>query len=147
MATKWRRCSPRCNKHGRPARRRRSSPIPLRAKGCPSWRTSTFGTAACRPMTSSARRCPSSRTLPLSHRAPDMALPLGAALRQTLGETLTELAAEDPRVLVLDGDVGSSTGGAIFEAAHPDRYLQTGPAEQNMLAMAAGLATMGFQPY
>lgn len=72
---------------------------------------------------------------------------MGAALRQTLGETLAELAAEDPRVLVLDGDVGSSTGGAIFEAAHPDRYLQAGPAEQNMLAMAAGLATLGFQPY
>ena len=76
-----------------------------------------------------------------------MALPIGAALRQTFGQTLAELADEDDRILVLDGDVGSSTGGAIFEAAHPARYVQTGIAEQNMLAMAAGLATVGFQPY
>jgi transketolase len=76
-----------------------------------------------------------------------MSLALGAALRQTFGETLAELADEDPRILVLDGDVGSSTGAGIFEAAHPARYLQTGIAEQNMLAMAAGLATVGYRPY
>lgn len=69
------------------------------------------------------------------------------ALRQVFGETLAELAGEDPRILVLDGDVGSSTGAAIFETAFPGRYLQTGIAEQNMLAMAAGLATVGYQPY
>ena len=76
-----------------------------------------------------------------------MPLPAGAALRQVFGETLAELARHDPRILVLDGDVGSSTGAAIFETAHPQRYIQAGPAEQNMMAMAAGLATMGFQPY
>lgn len=76
-----------------------------------------------------------------------MALPIGAALRQTFGQTLAELADEDGRILVLDGDVGSSTGAAIFEAAHPARYVQTGIAEQNMFAMAAGLATVGFRPY
>jgi len=76
-----------------------------------------------------------------------MPLPAGAALRQVFGETLAELASHDPRILVLDGDVGSSTGAAIFETAHPERYIQAGPAEQNMMAMAAGLATMGFQPY
>lgn len=73
--------------------------------------------------------------------------PVGPALRQVLGETLSELAARDHRIVVLDGDVGSSTGGAIFEAAHPDRYLQTGIGEQNMVAMAAGLATVGFVPF
>ncbi len=76
-----------------------------------------------------------------------MPLPAGASLRQVFGETMAELAGRDPRILVLDGDVGSSTGAAIFETAHPHRYIQAGPAEQNMLAMAAGLATMGFQPY
>lgn len=76
-----------------------------------------------------------------------MPLPAGAALRQVFGETIAELARHDPRILVLDGDVGSSTGAAIFEEAHPHRYIQTGPAEQNMVAMAAGLATVGFQPY
>ena len=48
---------------------------------------------------------------------------------------------------MLDGDVGSSTRGDIFEAAHPDRYLQMGIAEQNMLGVAAGLATMGLIPF
>ncbi len=48
---------------------------------------------------------------------------------------------------MLDGDVGNSTGAGIFEDAHPDRYVQTGIAEQNMVAMAAGLATLGFVPF
>lgn len=76
-----------------------------------------------------------------------MALAAGPALRQVFGETAAELAEQDPRILLLDGDLGSSTGGYIFEAAHPGRYIQSGIAEQNMLAMAAGLATVGFQPY
>jgi transketolase len=76
-----------------------------------------------------------------------VALAPGAALREVFGETVAELAGEDPRILLLDGDLGSSTGGHIFEAAHPARYIQSGIAEQNMLAMAAGLATVGYQPY
>lgn len=75
-----------------------------------------------------------------------MALPPGKALRTVFGETVAELANEDPRILVLDGDVGSSTGAEIFEAAHPQRFLQMGIAEQNMLGVAAGLATVGFVP-
>src|SRR5258706_1438603 len=75
-----------------------------------------------------------------------MPLPAGAALRQVFGETLAELARHDPRILVLDGDVGSSTGAAIFETAHPQRYIQAGPAEPNMMAIAARPATLGFHP-
>lgn len=75
-----------------------------------------------------------------------MALPTGKALRTVFGETVAELANDDPRILVLDGDVGSSTGAEIFEAAHPQRFLQMGIAEQNMLGVAAGLATVGFVP-
>jgi transketolase len=75
-----------------------------------------------------------------------VALPTGKALRTVFGETVAELAHDDPRILVLDGDVGSSTGAEIFEAAHPERFLQMGIAEQNMLGVAAGLATVGFVP-
>jgi len=75
-----------------------------------------------------------------------MGLPMGKALRTVLGETLVELADEDPRMLVLDGDVGNSSGAEIFENARPDRFLQMGIAEQNMLGVAAGLATVGFVP-
>jgi transketolase len=76
-----------------------------------------------------------------------MTLPMGRAMREIFGETVAALAAEDPRIVMLDGDVGSSTRGDIFEKAHPDRYLQMGIAEQNMLGVAAGLATMGLVPF
>ena len=72
-----------------------------------------------------------------------MAPPTGTALRDVFGWTLADLADRDPRILVLDGDVGSSTGVGPFEAAHPDRFLQMGVAEQNMLGVAAGLRRSG----
>jgi len=76
-----------------------------------------------------------------------MTLPMGRAMREIFGETVAALAAEDPRIVMLDGDVGSSTRADIFEKAHPDRYLQMGIAEQNMLGVAAGLSTMGLIPF
>ncbi len=76
-----------------------------------------------------------------------MTLPMGRPMREIFGETVTELADKDPRIVVLDGDLGSSTKADIFQAAHPDRFLQMGIAEQNMLGTAAGLATMGLIPF
>ena len=75
-----------------------------------------------------------------------MTLPMGRSMREIFGETVAALADDDPRIVMLDGDVGSSTRADIFEKAHPDRYLQMGIAEQNMLGVAAGLATMGLVP-
>ncbi len=76
-----------------------------------------------------------------------MTLPMGRAMREIFGETVAQLANDDPRIVMLDGDVGSSTRADIFEKAHPDRYLQMGIAEQNMLGVAAGMATMGLIPF
>jgi len=76
-----------------------------------------------------------------------MTLTKGKALRFVFGETVAELAETDPRIVVLDGDLGSSTGAYIFEAAHPDRFFQMGIAEQNLLGAAAGMATVGFVPF
>jgi transketolase len=76
-----------------------------------------------------------------------MTLPMGRAMREIFGETVAALANDDPRIVMLDGDVGSSTRADIFEKAHPDRYLQMGIAEQNMLGVAAGMATMGLIPF
>jgi transketolase len=76
-----------------------------------------------------------------------MSLPMGRAMRDVFGETVAQLADRDPRIIMLDGDVGSSTRADIFEQAHPDRYFQMGIAEQNMLGVAAGLATVGFVPF
>jgi transketolase len=76
-----------------------------------------------------------------------MTLPMGRPMREIFGETVAELADADSRIVMLDGDVGSSTRADIFEKAHPDRYLQMGIAEQNMLGVAAGMATMGLIPF
>jgi transketolase len=76
-----------------------------------------------------------------------MTLPMGRPMREIFGETVAAIADEDPRIVMLDGDVGSSTRADIFEKAHPDRYLQMGIAEQNMLGVAAGMATMGLIPF
>jgi transketolase len=71
----------------------------------------------------------------------------GLTLREAFAEAVVEVAAEDPRVVMLDAEVGNSTRADIFESAHPDRYLPVGIAEQNMLGMAAGLAAAGFIPF
>lgn len=68
------------------------------------------------------------------------------ALRVAFGETIAELGDTDSRIVVLDGDTGSSTRTDIFEAAHPDRFFQMGITEQNMLGMAAGMSTLGLVP-
>ncbi len=76
-----------------------------------------------------------------------MTLQTGEALRVAFGESVAEIADTDPRIVMLDGDVGNSTRADIFEAAHPDRFFQMGIAEQNMFAVAAGMTTMGFIPF
>ena len=76
-----------------------------------------------------------------------MTLPMGRALRQVFGETVTALAKEDPTIVMLDADTGVSTKADVFLAEIPERYLQMGIAEQNMIGVAAGLATMGLKPW
>ena len=71
----------------------------------------------------------------------------GKALRVVFGETTAELGKTDDRIVVLDGDLGSSTMAALFEKEHPDRFYQMGIAEQNLLGVAAGMATVGFVPF
>lgn len=63
-------------------------------------------------------------------------------MRNTFVETLCEIAAEDPRVWLVCGDLGFSVL-EVFAEKYPDRYLNAGVAEQNMTGLAAGLATCG----
>ncbi|OFW52409.1 MAG: transketolase [Actinobacteria bacterium RBG_16_70_17] len=76
-----------------------------------------------------------------------MTLAPGKALRVVFGETVAELGNSDPRIVVLDADLGSSTRADIFENAHPERFFQMGIAEQNLLGAAAGMATVGYIPF
>lgn len=71
----------------------------------------------------------------------------GSALRDVFGTALADIASTDPRILLLDADVGNSTRADLFERAHPDRYLPMGIAEQNMIGVGAGLAAVGFIPF
>lgn len=69
------------------------------------------------------------------------------AMREVWGETLVEVGRADPRLLVLDGDLANSTKADTFAKALPDRFLQLGIAEQNLVGTAVGLASMGFVPW
>ncbi len=69
------------------------------------------------------------------------------AQRVVFGETLVELADLYPDLLVLDGDLANSTRADILNKARPDRFLEMGIAEQNLVGVAAGLATLGFVPW
>lgn len=67
-------------------------------------------------------------------------------MRNTFSDTLVRIADADPRVVLLTGDHGYALFDS-FRGAHPDRYINAGIAEQNMVGMAAGLARMGFHPF
>jgi len=69
------------------------------------------------------------------------------AQRDAFGETLLELVAEDERVYVLDGDLANSTKADMVALERPDRFLQMGIAEQNMVGVAAGMASCGLVPW
>ncbi len=69
------------------------------------------------------------------------------AQREAWADTLVELAATNPDLLVLDGDLATSTKADAFARSYPDRFFEMGIAEQNMVGVAAGLATIGFVPW
>ena len=69
------------------------------------------------------------------------------AMRDVFASTLVELAGEYPNLVVLDGDLANSTRAEVFEGKYPERFLEMGIAEQNLMGVAAGLATVGFIPW
>jgi transketolase len=68
------------------------------------------------------------------------------ATRQAFGDALAKIGA-DPRVVVIDGDTKNSTFTEIFAEQYPDRFIELGIAENNMLGVAAGLALSGRIPW
>ena len=69
------------------------------------------------------------------------------AIRDVYGDTLAQLGRENPDIVALDADVGSSSKSIVFGKEFPKRYFNVGVAEANMVAMAAGLATAGKVPF
>jgi len=70
----------------------------------------------------------------------------GDSLRESFGKALTSLSSDYKNVVVLDADIAGGTGIHHFRKTFPDRFIQCGIAEQNMMAMAGGLAATGLIP-
>ena len=70
----------------------------------------------------------------------------GDSMREAFGHALVELAGERDDLVVLDADIAGGTGVHNFRDAVPERFFQFGIAEQNMMAVAGGMASMGLRP-
>jgi transketolase len=68
-------------------------------------------------------------------------------MRYQLGFALADLASEYDTIVALDADLRSSTGLHIFEHYHPAKLVKVGIAEQNLIAVAAGLSQEGYVPF
>ena len=69
------------------------------------------------------------------------------ATRESYGNALAELGAEHEDLVVLDADLASATKTGVFKKAYPDRFIDCGIAESNMMGVAAGLAAAGMVPF
>ncbi len=69
------------------------------------------------------------------------------ATRESYGNALAELGAEYPNLVVLDADLAGATKTGVFKKAFPDRHIDCGIAEGNMMGVAAGLSTAGKIPF
>lgn len=69
------------------------------------------------------------------------------ATRQSYGSALIELGKEHDDLVVLDADLSSATKTVLFRKEFPDRHVNCGIAESNMIAVAAGMSTMGLVPF
>ena len=69
------------------------------------------------------------------------------ATRQSYGEELVELGKEHDNLVVLDADLAEATKTAVFKKAFPDRHIDCGIQEADMMGIAAGLASCGKVPF
>ena len=70
-----------------------------------------------------------------------------AATRETYGRTLLTMADDHPDIVVLGGDLNVSTFVHLWRDQYPERFFDFGPAEQNIVGVAAGLAAAGKVPF
>lgn len=69
------------------------------------------------------------------------------ATRESYGNALVELGKENPNVVVLDADLAAATKTGVFKKAFPERHIDCGIAECNMVGIGAGLAAAGMVPF
>jgi len=68
------------------------------------------------------------------------------ATRVAFGKELLDLGRKNPNIVVLGGDLNKSTNANLFGSEFPSRFFDFGPAEQNIMSVAAGLASTGLIP-
>jgi transketolase len=68
-------------------------------------------------------------------------------LREVFGDAILDLCRKNERVVILDGDLASTTRTLDVRHEFPERFFNTGIAESNMISMASGLASCGFIPF
>lgn len=78
--------------------------------------------------------------------APSLIASSGDSLREAFGKALAAAAETRKQVVALDADIAGGTGLHHFRKRHPDRFFQFGIAEQNMMAVAGGMAATGLVP-
>ena len=69
------------------------------------------------------------------------------ATRDSYGNALAQLGTEHEDVVVLDADLAAATKTGVFKKAHPERFIDCGIAESNMMGVAAGPAAAGKVPF
>ena len=68
-------------------------------------------------------------------------------MRDVFGDALLELCQQNPKIVVLDGDLGNSTKADTVRSAFPERFFNIGIAESNMVGIGAGMAACGLIPF
>ena len=68
-------------------------------------------------------------------------------MRAVYAQTLTALAASDPRICVVEADLARATGTGPFAKAYPNRFFNVGVAEANLVGVASGLSAAGKRPF
>ena len=71
----------------------------------------------------------------------------GRELRDCVVETLQELMKDDDTITALEADLGGASGFTKIKKTNPERFIQCGIAEANMMGVAAGLSLTGFKPF
>lgn len=69
------------------------------------------------------------------------------ATRDSYGNALVELGEKESNLIVLDADLAAATKTGVFKKAFPERHIDCGIAESNMMGIAAGLSTCGYVPF
>ena len=72
-----------------------------------------------------------------------MAEVVKCATREAYGKALVELGETNDKVLVLDADLAAATKTGMFKKAFPEKFIDVGIAESNLMGVAAGLAATG----